>query len=70
MLRGSRSHESASLSGSYTGTPSGTLDFLVAVAPLPRTQTFRVAGWPQWLVPGRLSLSRGLRSRNPERDDY
>ncbi|MGA8276209.1 MAG: hypothetical protein WB789_10080 [Thermoplasmata archaeon] len=67
MLRGSRSGETAPMSESFQATARSYHELLLAVAPLPDAPEFRIAGWPQWLMPSHLSLSRVLRSRNPER---
>ncbi|MCI4366057.1 MAG: hypothetical protein L3K10_08415 [Thermoplasmata archaeon] len=69
MLRGSRSQEPNSVAEAYRGSTSSH-EFLLAVAPLPNAPEFRISGWPQWLVPGHLSLSRAVRSRTNEPDDH
>jgi len=55
------------MSESFQATARSYHELLLAVAPLPDAPEFRIAGWPQWLMPSHLSLSRVLRSRNPER---
>jgi hypothetical protein len=69
MLRGSRSGESAPVSESFQATARSRHELLLAVAPLPDSPEFRDAGWPQWLMPGHISLSRAVRTRStdPER---
>jgi|HubBroStandDraft_1064217.scaffolds.fasta_scaffold183780_1 hypothetical protein len=68
MLRGNRSGESAPMSESFQATAQARHELLLAVAPLPDAPEFRIAGWPQWLMPSHISLSRALRSRNSERE--
>jgi hypothetical protein len=70
MLRGSRSVESAPMSESFQATARSRHELLLAVAPLPDAPEFRMAGWPQWLMPGHISLSRVVRTRNTERDHH
>jgi len=70
MLRGSRSGDGAPVGESFSGSTRSSLGLLLAVAPLPDISEFRVAGWPRWLVPGHLSLSRALRSNHTEREHH
>jgi hypothetical protein len=68
MLRGARAHDAAAMIEAVRSRSVAPRDFLVAVAPLPRGETFTISGWPKWLVPGQLSLSRVIRPRNSEED--
>jgi hypothetical protein len=70
MLRGGRSPDGASNGESFRGPSRTNQELLLAVAPLPDAPEFRVAGWPSWLVPGHLSLSRAMRSRSSESDPH
>ena len=70
MLRGNRTVESAPVAESFQATARSRHELLLAVAPLPDAPEFRIAGWPQWLIPGPLSLSRALRSRNSNRSHH
>jgi hypothetical protein len=70
MLRGNRSGEGGPISESFQATARSRHELLLAVAPLPDAPEFRIAGWPRWLVPGHISLSRAVRSRTTERDDH
>jgi len=70
MLRGSRSPDGSPSSESFRGPSRTHQELLLAVAPLPDAPEFRVAGWPSWLVPGHLSLSRAMRSRTTESNPH
>jgi hypothetical protein len=49
MLRTERS--GMTMSGTHRPRDGGGRQILLAVAPPPRTPSFALAGWPQWLVP-------------------
>jgi hypothetical protein len=66
MLRGARAHDAGAMLEAVRNRSMAPRDFLVAVAPLPRGETFTISGWPKWLVPGQISLSRLQRARSPE----
>jgi hypothetical protein len=70
MLRGNRSGESAPMSEAFQATARSRHELLLAVAPLPDAPEFRIAGWPRWLIPGHISLSRALPSRDSEREHH
>ncbi|MCI4373503.1 MAG: hypothetical protein L3K02_07680 [Thermoplasmata archaeon] len=70
MLRGNRSGDSGPSGESFRDTARSHHELLLAVAPLPDAPEFRIAGWPQWLMPGHLSLSRAVRSRNLQDDPH
>jgi hypothetical protein len=58
------------MSESFQATARSRYEMLLAVAPLPDAPEFRIAGWPQWLMPGHLSLSRVLRTRDSDREEH
>jgi hypothetical protein len=67
MLRGGRAPPMGYLADSLRGTtvvPSR--DLLLAMAPIPRGEAFRVSGWPNWLLPSAMSMSRSIRTRRNE----
>jgi hypothetical protein len=70
MLRGARAHDTASMLEAIHHRSIAPRDFLVAVAPLPRGETFSISGWPKWLVPGQITLTRVPRARNPENEHH
>jgi len=49
MLRSERS--GLTMTDSHRTHGSGARQVLLAVAPAPRTPSFALAGWPQWLIP-------------------
>ncbi|MGA8664909.1 MAG: hypothetical protein WB809_07590 [Thermoplasmata archaeon] len=67
MLRGGRAPPSGTLMDSISGQPMRPREFLLAVAPLPRGEAFRIAGWPRWLVPSEIYLSRSISSKGSHR---
>jgi hypothetical protein len=69
MLRGARPHDAGAMLEAVHNRSLAPREFLVAVAPLPQGETFTISGWPEWLVPGQVSLSRGIRSRSSETED-
>jgi hypothetical protein len=67
MMRGSRAGEGSPVRVSLRDSSRSYHELLLAVSPLPDALEFRVADWPQWLLPGQLSLSRALHGRPSER---
>ncbi|MGP8073024.1 MAG: hypothetical protein ACLPZM_07840 [Thermoplasmata archaeon] len=70
MLRGGRSSPSSQLLDTLRESPTNYRDFLLAVAPLPRGEAFRIAGWPRWLVPSEIQLSSTLSSKGSQKRDH
>jgi hypothetical protein len=66
MLRGGRTPDSGPSNEAYPRPQPTNQELLLAVAPLPNAPEFRVSGWPSWLVPDHLSLSRAVRSRRSD----
>ena len=65
MLRGGRAPPMGYLADSIRGGPAvPTREMLLAMAPIPRGEAFRVAGWPNWLLPSEMSMSRSIRTRD------
>jgi len=64
MLRGGRAPPMGSLVDSLRGAPIVTpRDVLLAMAPLPRGEAAKAAGWPRWLLPAEISLTRTVRTK-------
>jgi hypothetical protein len=69
MLRGSRAHDAGAMIEAVRNRTMAPRDFLVAVAPLPRGETFSISGWPKWLVPGQVTLTRAVRPRSSDENE-
>jgi len=67
MLRGGRAPPAGSLMDTIRGQPVRPREFLLAVAPLPRGEAFRIAGWPRWLMPSEIQLSASISSKGSHR---
>jgi hypothetical protein len=69
MLRGGRAPPAGTLLDTLHGAPSNPREFLLAVAPLPRGESFRIAGWPRWLVPSEIQLSPSLSTKGSHKHE-
>jgi hypothetical protein len=70
MLRGGRAPPSGTLMDTLQGQqPVNPREFLLAVAPLPRGEAFRIAGWPRWLVPSEISLSASISTKGSHKNE-
>jgi hypothetical protein len=57
MLRGGRAPAAGTLMDAIRGPPLDSRGLLLAIAPLPQGEAFRISGWPRWLVPSEITLS-------------
>lgn len=69
MLRGGRAPPSGSLLDTLPGGQPNPRAYILAVAPLPRGEAFRIAGWPRWLVPSEIQLSPDLSSKGSQKHE-
>lgn len=51
MLRAERPRVTANGDGSERYGPQTTQELLLAVAPPPKTVSYALSGWPNWLIP-------------------
>ncbi len=71
MLRGGRAPPMGYLADSLRGSSDvPSRELLLAMAPIPRGEAFRVAGWPSWLLPSEMSMSRSFRTKDRERESH
>jgi hypothetical protein len=68
MLRGGRAPPMGYLADSLRGGSNASpRELLLAMAPIPRGEAFRVSGWPSWLLPAEITMSRSMRTKVRER---